>query len=150
MRTKALGWIALFLICAAAGCNNNPTAPNQPVPPPPPPAADPMLSLQGSWERINSSFIALDGMIVKTNASVTRALITSTPSNIYGFAVGDLKWRNITRRSNTEFDFEDLVRQANTGAQSYVAGIIEIQPDGQTLSIRFPTTGTFQQWRKRP
>lgn len=155
MRNKSLG-IALLLACAVLGCNNSPTAPppvNTPPTPAPAPAPAPtpvVLSLQGSWERINSTFVALDGMIVQTNGAVTRGLITATPANIYQFGVGDLKWRNIRRRSNNEFDFEDLVRQANTGAQSYVPGIIQVQPGGQQLRIRFPTTGTFQQWRKRP
>lgn len=154
MRKRSMG-IALLLAFAVFGCNDSPTVPPPVTAPPttmPPatPTPDPILSLQGSWERINRSFVALDGMIVQTNPAVARGVITSTPANIYQFAAGDLKWRNITRRSNSEFDFEDLVRQANTGAQSYVPGIIEVQPGGQQLRIRFPTTGTFQQWRKRP
>lgn len=148
MRTKPWLWITLLLLGVALGCNNSPTAPAPMNNPPPPP--NPTLSLEGSWERVNSSFIALDGMIVQTNAGATSGTITSTPANIYQFTTGDLKWRNITRRSDNEFDFEDLVRQANTGAQSYVAGVITVQPNGDELQIRFPTTGTFQQWRKRP
>lgn len=153
MRNRGLVPLTLLLALVVAGCNNSPTAPPPPpapAPAPTPAPSNPVLSLEGRWERINSTFVALNGMIVETNPAATRALIVSTPANIYQFGAGDLKWRNIRRRSDSEFDFEDLVRQANSGAPSYVPGIIEVQPGGQQLRIRFPTTGTFQQWRKRP
>ena len=73
-----------------------------------------------------------------------QAVITSTPANVYMFEEGDLKWRGIVRVPDRQFTFDDLVRQANTGSQSYVSGVIQVAPDGLSLSLSFPTTGTFQ------
>ena len=44
------------------------------------------------------------------------------------------------------YTFEDLVREANTGDQSYVAGEIRVSANGDSLEVNFPTTGTFQDW----
>jgi hypothetical protein len=105
--------------------------------------------LAGQWERINSSFVTLDGMVVGVNGDGTRAVIVSTPANPYQFQVNDLKWRSISRVSDTRFSFEDLIRQSGTGAMSYVSGFIVAQANGTELAMTFPSTGTIQQWRKR-
>jgi hypothetical protein len=62
------------------------------------------------------------------------------------FQVDDVKWRNIVKVEDGEYQFEDLVREANTGAQSHVPGVITVNADDVSLSISFPTTGTFQDW----
>jgi hypothetical protein len=113
----------------------------------PPPAAP--FALSGDWERINSTFVTLDGMVVRVSADGIQAVIVSTPANPYQFQVNDLKWRTIARVSSTRFSFEDLVRQSGSGAMSYVSGFIEAQANGTELSMTFPSTGTIQQWRKR-
>jgi hypothetical protein len=104
------------------------------------------FSLAGEWTRINSSFGQLDGMVIRVNSAQTQAAIVSTPANIYMFQVDDVKWRNIVKVEDGEYQFEDLVREANTGAQSHVPGVITVNADDVSLSISFPTTGTFQDW----
>jgi hypothetical protein len=88
-------------------------------------------------------------MVVRVSTDSTQALITSTPANPYHFRTDDVKWRRITRMSDTRFSFEDLVRQSGSGAMSYVAGFIDARAGGTELSMTFPTTGTEQQWRRR-
>jgi hypothetical protein len=145
---------ALVLAAAASadcGDGSTSTSPNNP------PAASSTttttsvsaFSLTGSWERIDSTFADLDGMVVEVNGAESEGTITSVRSNVYRFAPGDLKWRRIVKRTATEYDFEDLVRQAGSGRQSYVAGILEVQSNPQELRMRFPTTGSFQVWRRR-
>lgn len=143
--------VLLAACVAGAGCDSgsSPTAPPPPAtvtPPPPPPQ---QFTLDGDWERINSSFAALDGMVVRVAAGAVQAVIVSTPDNPFQFQVNDVKWRNIVRVSGTRFSFEDLLRQSGTGAISYVSGFIDVQANGTELAMTFPTTGTIQQWKKR-
>lgn len=144
----AAAWFAAAAL--VVGCTTSPTAPSPgPNPNPVPvPMPVPDFVLSGSWERINSSFVTLDGMVVEVSGDGTRALITSTPANPFLFQVGDIKWRTIARVSPTRFSFEDLLRQTG-GAQSYVSGFIEAQANGTELAMTFPSTGTIQQWRRR-
>jgi len=145
----ALASLYVLLALAMAECGSSPSAPTATNSVAPPATTSvPAFSLAGGWVRVDSSFTSLDGMIVQVNDAESEGVITSAPANIYRFAAGDVKWRNVRKRSATEYDFEDLVRRANTGRQSYVGGIIEVQSSGQELRLRFPTTGTFQEWRK--
>ncbi|HUF69607.1 MAG TPA: hypothetical protein VMM79_13270 [Longimicrobiales bacterium] len=105
----------------------------------------PPFSLTGQWTRINSSFGELDGMVVQVNGPESQAVITATPANIYIFQSGDLKWRNIVKVSDDEYEYEALVRQAIAGTQSHIPGLITVN-DGVSISLSFPTTGTFQDW----
>jgi hypothetical protein len=145
----------VLLIGLLAACGSSPTAPDPaptpaPAPQPAPnPSPAPQFVLSGEWERINSSFATLDGMVVRVSDDGAQATIVSTPSNPFQFAPGDLKWRNITRVSDTRFSFEDLLRQSGTGAMSYVSGFMEAQNNGTELAMTFPSTGTIQQWRRR-
>jgi hypothetical protein len=144
----------LVLAAFAGACSGGPTAPSPPVPAPSAPAPAPApvpipFSLTARWERFDSSFADLDGMVVEVNADASQAVIVSAPVNVYRFQAGDVKWRNVVRVSDSEFNFEDLVRQAGTGAQSYVPGVIRFEANGQELRFSFPTTGTAQRWRKR-
>lgn len=147
--TVAIALLAACLAGAGCGSGSSPTAPtpSQTVTPPPPPPQQ--FVLDGDWERINSSFTTLDGMVVRVAAGATQAVIVSTPANPFQFQVNDVKWRTIVRVSATRFSFEDLVRQSGTGAMSHVAGFIDVQANGTELAMTFPTTGTIQQWRKR-
>jgi hypothetical protein len=148
---SALPWqacavLALTVALLASGCKSSPTEPDDDDENNPPPTR---LVLTGDWERINSSFSSLDGMVVRVNSSETQALIVSTPANPFQFAPNDLKWRNVVRVSDTRFSFEDLVRESGTGAMSYVAGFIDSRANHTELNMTFPTTGTVQQWKKR-
>jgi hypothetical protein len=152
---SVFAFMLMASVCLACG-GSSPTSPSPapvaaapaPAPPPAPPAPPPAV-LSGDWERINSSFVTLDGMVVRVSADGTQAVIVSTPSNPFQFQPNDLKWRTITRVSATRFSFEDLVRQSGSGAMSYVSGFIDVQANGTELSMTFPSTGTIQQWRKR-
>lgn len=103
-------------------------------------------SLVGRWERAESTFTSLDGMIVEVEADGTTGVIVEMPENPYQFQVGDEKWANIESTDDGEYSFDDLVREENTGATSTVEGVITVQPDGDTLEMTFPTTGTTQEW----
>jgi hypothetical protein len=138
----------LLLLSFTPGCTSSPAAPTPPPTPNPTPAPASQFVLSGTWQRTNSTFATLDGMVVEVSADGTQAVITAMPANPYQFQVGDVKWRNITRESATRFAFEDLVRQSGSGAMSYVAGFIDAQPGGSELAMTFPSTGTLQQWRK--
>jgi ABC-type phosphate transport system substrate-binding protein len=103
-------------------------------------------SLVGQWERAESTFTSLDGMIIEVQGDGTSALILTVPENEYQFAAGDEKWSDIESTGDGEYTFQDLVREENTGATSYVEGIITVGGDGNTLVMTFPTTGTNQEW----
>jgi hypothetical protein len=150
MSSRALVALSLATLLSACG-GSSPTAPTpQPAPAPQPQPTPPsQFELTGEWVRINSTFAELDGMVVQISTNGAQAVIVSTPANQYRFQVSDTKWRSIARVSSTRFSFEDLVRQAGSGATSYVAGFIEAQPGSTELSMTFPSTGTVQQWRRR-
>ena len=128
--------VALLALLPACGSEDEPIMEPDPVD----------RSLAGSWSRINSSFQELDGMVVLVDNAETQGVITSTPMNIYMFQGGDLKWRSIANTSVGNYTFEDLIREANTGAMSYVAGQMRVSANGDSLEVSFPTTGTFQEW----
>ena len=102
--------------------------------------------LVGQWERAESTFTSLDGMIIEVQGDGTSALILTVPENEYQFSAGDEKWSDIESTGDSEYSFQDLVREENTGATSYVEGIITVSEDGNTLVMTFPTTGTNQEW----
>jgi hypothetical protein len=101
--------------------------------------------LAGQWERAESSFTSLDGMVIEVNADGTEAVILTVPDNEFQFQAGDVKWRSIEPTGDGEFSFEDLVREEGSGATSYVEGVITVTGD-DTLEMTFPTTGTVQEW----
>jgi hypothetical protein len=100
----------------------------------------------GQWERAESTFTSLDGMIIEVQADGTTALILTVPENEYQFAAGDEKWSDIESSGDLEYTFQDLVREEGSGATSHVEGIITVSEDGSTLVMTFPTTGTTQEW----
>ena len=102
--------------------------------------------LVGQWERAESTFTSLDGMIIEVQEDGTTALILTVPENEYQFQAGDEKWSDIQQTSENEYAFQDLVREENTGATSHVEGVIAVGDDGNTLVMTFPTTGTTQEW----
>jgi hypothetical protein len=100
--------------------------------------------LAGQWERAESSFTSLDGMIIEVQPDGGQAVILTVPENEYQFVAGDVKWRSI-EATDAGFTFEDLVREEGSGATSYVEGVITVTEEG-TLEMTFPTTGTVQEW----
>jgi hypothetical protein len=100
--------------------------------------------LAGQWERAESSFTSLDGMIIEVQPDGGQAVILTVPENEYQFVAGDVKWRSI-EATDAGFSFEDLVREEGSGATSYVEGVITVT-EGGTLEMTFPTTGTVQEW----
>jgi hypothetical protein len=100
--------------------------------------------LAGQWERAESSFTSLDGMIIEVQPDGGQAVILTVPENEYQFVSGDVKWRSI-EATDAGFSFEDLVREEGSGATSYVEGVITVTEEG-TLEMTFPTTGTVQEW----
>jgi hypothetical protein len=83
---------------------------------------------------------------IEVQGDGTTAVILTVPENEYQFAAGDEKWSDIESTGDGEYSFQDLVREENTGATSYVEGIITVSEDGNTLVMTFPTTGTTQEW----
>ncbi len=157
MRVRYLIRIGVVLTAIASGawgCGSGPTSPSSgettppPAPAPPLPAPAPFV-LTGEWVRISSSAAALDAMVVRVSSDATQASVISTPPNTFQFQVNDLKWRSVTRVSDTRFSFEDLVRQSGNGAMSYVAGFMEAEANGTELAMTFSSTGTVQRWRRR-
>jgi len=149
---RPIATLAVIALLSGACGGSSPNAPTPaPAPAPAPTPAPPptQFELTGEWVRINSSFVDLDGMVVRVSGDGRQAQIVSAPANPYRFQADDVKWRSITRVSSTRFSFEDLVRQSGSGAMSYVAGFIDAQPNAAELSMTFPSTGTVQQWRRR-
>ena len=95
--------------------------------------------LVGQWERAESTFTSLDGMIIEVQDDGGTALILTVPENEYQFQAGDEKWSDIQQTSENEYSFQDLVREENTGATSHVEGVIAVSDDGSTLVMTFPT-----------
>jgi hypothetical protein len=102
--------------------------------------------LVGQWERAESTYTSLDGMIIEVQADGTSAVILTVPENEYQFTAGDVKWSEIEDTADGEYTFQDLVRDEGSGATSHVEGIISVSDDGTTLTMTFPTTGTTQEW----
>lgn len=102
--------------------------------------------LVGQWERAESTFTSLDGMVIEVQGDGSTAIIATVPDNEFGFVAGDVKWRNIEVLAENEYSFEDLVREEGSGATSYVEGVITVGSEGNTLEMDFPTTGTVQEW----
>ena len=102
--------------------------------------------LVGQWERAESTFTSLDGMIIEVQDDGGTAVILTVPENEYQFQAGDEKWSEIQQTSENEYTFQDLVREENTGATSHVEGVIAVSEDGNALVMTFPTTGTTQEW----
>ena len=67
--------------------------------------------LIGQWERAESSFTSLDGMIIEVQPDGAQAVILTVPENEYQFVAGDVKWRSIEPSGDSGFSFEDLVRE---------------------------------------
>jgi hypothetical protein len=102
--------------------------------------------LVGQWERAQSTYTSLDGMIIEVQADGASAVILTVPENEYQFVAGDVKWSEIESNADGDYTFQDLVRDEGSGATSHVEGIISVSEDGNTLTMTFPTTGTTQEW----
>jgi hypothetical protein len=111
------------------------------------PAASPLV---GSWERTGGNYSVLQGMIVEVDETAAEGTITEVPRNPFQFRVGDVKWASITPVSGDRFRIFDLSRESGTGIASRVTGVITVADGGETLEIRFSSTGTIQIWSRVP
>ncbi|HSJ72354.1 MAG TPA: hypothetical protein VLA29_12000 [Acidimicrobiia bacterium] len=111
------------------------------------PAASPLV---GSWERTGGNYSVLQGMIVEVDEAASEGTITEVPRNPFQFRVGDVKWASITAVSGDRFRIFDLSRESGTGTASRVTGVITVADGGETLEIRFSSTGTIQIWSRVP
>lgn len=111
------------------------------------PAASPLV---GSWERTGGNYSVLQGMIVEVDETASEGTITEVPRNPFQFRVGDVKWGSITAVSGGRFRIFDLSRESGTGTASRVTGVITVVDGGETLEIRFTSTGTIQIWSRVP
>jgi hypothetical protein len=84
-------------------------------------------------------------MVVEVEADGTSAVVVTVPENEFRFVAGDEKWRNIEAISGTEFIFDDLQREAGSGSESLVEGVMTLSDDGNTLTVNSPTTPA-QEW----
>jgi hypothetical protein len=101
--------------------------------------------LVGQWERAQSTYTSLDGMIVEVQDDGATAVILTVPENEYQFVSGDVKWSDIVESGENEWTFQDLVREENTGSTSHVGGVIVYDPESDTITMSFDT-GTEQEW----
>jgi hypothetical protein len=102
-------------------------------------------SLAGRWERAESTFTSLDGMVVEVAADGGSAVVIAVPDNEFQFQEGDVKWRMIEPMGEGRWSFEDLVRESGSGATSWVSGEMSLAEDGAALEMTF-STGTTQEW----
>jgi hypothetical protein len=147
--TRFILFVAIVLAVAACSGESTATTQSEDTPTTTTPESTVITvasPLVGQWERSESTFTSLDGMIIEVQGDGTTALILTVPENEYQFVAGDEKWSDIQSTGEGEFSFQDLVREENTGATSYVEGIITVGEDGKTLVMTFPTTGTNQEW----
>lgn len=150
MRVKRV-LILVVLAAAVAACSSTPATTTTTRPPPTTtvPLEGPE-GLIGTWERTGGNFSVLQGMVVEVDEDLAEGVITSVPRNPFRFEIGDVKWSNITEVSEGRLRIRDLVREANTGRSSFVAGVITIAEDRRTIDIVFPSTGTLQIWTRIP
>jgi hypothetical protein len=145
--TKPSRFIILLAIALAVGaCSSEATDQSTSTTAAPATTVTAGSSLVGQWERAESTFTSLDGMIIEVESDGTSAVILTVPDNEFQFVAGDVKWSEIESTGDGEYAFQDLVREENTGATSHVEGIITVSEDGNTLTMTFPTTGTTQEW----
>ena len=104
-------------------------------------------TLVGAWERVGGDFSELTGMVVTVASEGADGIITSTPTNQYGFVVGDIKWASIVEIEVGEYSFDDLLRETANESTSYVPGTLVVAADGATLEMSFDR-GTIQEWRR--
>ncbi len=113
-------------------------------------ASPPASPLVGSWQRTGGNFSVLQGMIVEVDETAAEGRITEVPRNPFQFKIGDVKWASITAVSGDRFRIFDLSRESGTGSASKVTGVITVVDGGETLEVRFSSTGTIQIWTRVP
>ncbi len=104
-------------------------------------------TIVGAWERVGGDFSELSGMVATVASADADGIISSTPTNQYGFVVGDVKWASITEVSPREYTFADLLSDTANDTTSYIPGTIVIADDGATLEMSFQS-GTIQEWAR--
>lgn len=115
-------------------------------------ATDPLV---GRWERFGDG---AEGTIVKvTNVNgVYQSVLEKVTGTLIelSFAVGDLKWKDITLSSGATYSGKDMFRYSDSSAYEYVNIRMEIDANGTlkiaTLDnvIENVIIGTYQTWRK--
>lgn len=152
-RSRSLASVVVLglILAACSPADSEPTttaAPSttSPAPDTTAPGAGPDLS--GRWQRTESTYESLDGMVVEVIEEGREAVIVEVPDNPFQFVVGDIKWRSIALQPDGTYLFEDLVREEGSGTESYIAGVIAVGDDGDTLEMTFPTSGTVQSWAR--
>ena len=136
MRRATALLFAALLISALTACSSDEPSDSPDAP-----------SIEGTWQRLDSPFPELTGMVVEIGSGETTGVIVDVPENRYLFVVGDEKWTDITNEGGRVFSFDDLVREENTGAMSTVSGEMTLSDDGDTLDMTF-STGTTQTWTR--
>lgn len=87
-------------------------------------------SLPGEWQRAESTFTRLDGMVVEVQSDESDGLMVAEPEGEFQSQERDVRWRSIEPTGEGEWSFEDLVREAGSGETSYVPGVITFALDG--------------------
>lgn len=113
---------------------------------------DPLI---GRWERFGDG---AEGTIVKvTNVNgVYQSVLEKVTGTLVdlSFAVGDLKWKDVTLSSGSTYSGKDMFRYQDSSAYEYVNIRMEIDANGTlkiaTLDnvIENVIIGTYQTWRK--
>jgi ABC-type Fe3+-hydroxamate transport system substrate-binding protein len=142
IRLVVVAATAMILLAACGSTSSDTTASSSTT------TAPASASLIGEWERTGGNYSVLQGMVVEVAEPGTEGVVVTVPRNPYDFRQGDVKWVSIVERPNGEFRFSDLSRESGTGAVSYVVGFMTLANDGQTLEMRFPSTGTIQVWTR--
>lgn len=104
------------------------------------PGQNTLDSIDGEWVRVASNNPANDGMVVTVTGST--GTVTENPRS--SFAIGAVKWRNVTPNDASGFNYEELGSDAN-----YYDATMEL--DGDTIFIDVFSTGAgnIQKYVKR-
>jgi len=115
--------------------------------------ADPLI---GRWERDTNLVGEMIINVTKKNDSYEAVIEKSTGEYAnYNFKIGDIKWKEIKKKSNTTYTGKDLFRnKTNEDKYSYVDINISLSSDGN-IDIKAiykdgqkANMGEYQKWRK--
>lgn len=106
-------------------------------------------SLEGTWIRSDSAAIYGAKMEISFDEKGGKGVLRTVPKNTYGFAEGDIKWKDIEPVDSTRFVFDDLAEIE--GSSKYVSAEAVFDADDMTISVTISdenVTAPYQLWVK--
>ncbi len=118
-------------------------------------------NILGIWERYGDGKAGMQVKVTKDHDGYSGKIIKSPPAcQEDGFFVGEIKWRNITRQSDTSFNYYDLWKSSYDDDKTlfegdYKEAIIELDDDWTKINLNMkviesndPSLGQVQTWNK--